>query len=100
MSGEQLQTPVALCETCWLKDHARWEPESMSDGGDILMRLTGVDVPIKVNTGSVEVCTSCGRITVAGIFELQDPKVVFFTTDNTSTHSLTSLIEREEGEEI
>jgi hypothetical protein len=100
MSGEQLQTPMALCEACWLKDHARWEPESMDNKGDILMRLTGVDVPVKVNTGAVEVCTNCGNITVAGIFEMQDPKVVFFTTDNTSTHSLTSLTDKEEEGEI
>ena len=64
------------------------------------MRLTGVDVPVKVNTGAVEVCTNCGNITVAGIFEMQDPKIVFFTTDNTSTHSLTSLTEKEEEDEI
>jgi len=100
MSGEQLQTPVALCEACWLKDHARWEPESMDSKGDILMRLTGVDVPVKVNTGAVEVCTNCGNITVAGIFEMQDPKVVFFTTDNLPTSSLTSLKEKEEDGEI
>jgi hypothetical protein len=33
---------------------------------------------------------------VAGIFEMQDPKVVFFTTDNLPTSSLTSLREKEE----
>lgn len=64
------------------------------------MRLTGVDVPVKVNTGAVEVCTNCGNITVAGIFEMQDPKIVFFTTDNLPTSSLTSLIEKEEEGEI
>ncbi len=64
------------------------------------MRLTGVDVPVKVNTGAVEVCTNCGNITVAGIFEMQDPKVVFFTTDNLPTSSLTSLREKEEEGEI
>ncbi len=72
----------------------------MDSSGDILMRLTGVDVPVKVNTGAVEVCTNCGNITVAGIFEMQDPKVVFFTTDNLPTSSLTSLREKEEEGEI
>ena len=100
MSGEQVQAPMSLCEVCWLKDHARWEPESMDSSGDILMRLTGVDVPVKVNTGAVEVCTNCGSITVAGIFEMQDPKVVFFTTDNLPTSSLTSLREKEEEGEL
>ena len=64
------------------------------------MRLTGVDVPVKVNTGAVEVCTNCGNITVAGIFEMQDPKVVFFTTDTLPTSSLTSLREKEEEGEL
>ena len=72
----------------------------MDSSGDILMRLTGVDVPVKVNTGAVEVCTNCGNITVAGIFEMQDPKVVFFTTDNLPTSSLTSLREKEEEDEL
>jgi hypothetical protein len=72
----------------------------MDSSGDILMRLTGVDVPVKVNTGAVEVCTNCGNITVAGIFEMQDPKVVFFTTDNLPTSSLTSLREKEEEGEL
>jgi hypothetical protein len=37
---------------------------------------------------------------VAGIFEMQDPKVVFFTTDNLPTSSLTSLREKEEEDEL
>lgn len=76
MSGERVQHPVPMCEVCWLKEHARWEPESIDDTGNILMRLTGVDVPVKVNTGAVEVCGDCGKITVAGIFDLRDPEVI------------------------
>lgn len=41
----------------------------MDDNGDILMRLRGVDVPIKYNTGHVETCYECGEITVSGIFD-------------------------------
>jgi len=33
------------------------------------MRLKGVDVPIKYNTGQVETCYECGEITVSGIFD-------------------------------
>lgn len=71
----------------------------MDNRGDILMRLTGVDVPVKVNTGAVEVCSICGNITVAGIFEIQDPKLVFFSTDNSTKHSVTSLQNREDEDE-
>ena len=62
-------TPQPVCEKCWLKDHTHWEPESVDDTGNILIRLKGVDVPIKYNTGQVETCSECGEITVAGIIE-------------------------------
>lgn len=42
------------------------------------MRLKGVDVPEKVNSGSVEVCVVCGSITIAGIFELKLTDEVYF----------------------
>ena len=47
---------MAICESCYLEDHTRWEPESMDENGTILMKLVGVDVPDKVNTESVETC--------------------------------------------
>jgi hypothetical protein len=70
MSEERVETPQPTCEKCWLKEHARWEPESVDDEGNILFRLTGVDVPLKYNTGAVESCHSCGELTIAGIYEL------------------------------
>lgn len=48
----------------------------MDDNGRILMRLTGVDVPQKINNDSVDVCAECGAITVAGIYELRNPEDV------------------------
>lgn len=79
-SGEK--KPMAVCESCWLTDHSRWEPESMDSTGNILMKLLGVDVPHKVNTGEVEVCCMCGSLTVSGIYEFKDPQKVHFTDDD------------------
>lgn len=53
----------------------------MNAEGQIIMRLTGVDVPEKVNTESVEVCALCGSITVAGIYDMYDPAAVDFVSD-------------------
>lgn len=76
MAAEPLLIPVPICEVCWLIEHTNWEPESMDENGKILMRLTGVDIPEKVNTDSVDVCSDCGSITVCGIYELRDPATV------------------------
>lgn len=74
MAAEPLYVPTPVCEVCWLIEHTIWEPESVDENGKVLMRLIGVDVPEKVNTDSVDVCSACGAITVAGIYELRDPK--------------------------
>jgi hypothetical protein len=81
MAAKPAQLPVALCESCWLDDHARWEPESVNEQGNILMKLTGVDSPEIFKPGSVEVCCMCGTITIAGIYEMRDPLTVYFTSD-------------------
>lgn len=81
MASNQTNIPVPICEACWLIDHTSWEPESVSSDGKVLMRLTGVDVPEKYNTESVEICAECGGITVAGIYELRDPATLFFLDD-------------------
>jgi len=60
-------------------EHAKWEPESMDKNGRILMRLKGVEVPSKVNNGSVEVCAMCGSVTIAGIYELKLSSEVYFS---------------------
>ena len=71
MAAEPVISPVPICEACWMDGHARWEPESMDKSGRILMKLKGVDVPEKINNGTVEVCAMCGAVTVAGIYELK-----------------------------
>lgn len=76
MAAEKSYVPVAVCEVCWLIEHTFWEPESMDEKGKIMMRMTGIDIPEKINIESVEVCADCGGITIAGIYELRDPATV------------------------
>lgn len=76
---------MAVCENCWLSDHSRWEPESMDHTGNVLMKLVGVDVPTKVNTGEVEICCMCGALTVSGIYEFKDPEKVYFSDSRDDT---------------
>jgi hypothetical protein len=81
MASKIAMVPFAVCEECWLSTHSRWEPESMDSTGNILMKLIGIEVPKKTNTGSVEVCCVCGSVTIAGIFEMKDPETVNFTKE-------------------
>jgi hypothetical protein len=70
MSAEQIRAPQPICEVCWIKQNAEWEPESMDGQGNILMRLKDVEVPTKFNLGSVEICSECSKITIAGIYDI------------------------------
>lgn len=79
MAAEPVISPFPVCEACWMESHAKWEPESMDKTGRILMRLKGVEVPQKINNGTVEVCAMCGAVTVAGIYELKLTSEVYFT---------------------
>jgi hypothetical protein len=81
MASEPLSIPVPICEVCWLIDHTVWEPESITESGQVLMRLKGVDIPKKYNTETVEICSECGGITVAGIYDLRDPATLLFLDD-------------------
>ena len=100
MSAEQVKRPMAFCELCFLDDHTTWEPESMDDQGQIMMRLVKVDVPSKVNTDTVETCCMCGAITIAGIFEMVDPqKVYFLEDDELETNFVMSLGDEEDFDE-
>lgn len=84
MSDDPVLVPVAVCEVCWLLDHSRWEPHSMDADGKVLMRLLGIDVPEKVNDGSVETCSICGSVTIAGIYEFRDKTAINYL-DNDDT---------------
>jgi hypothetical protein len=77
MSAESIQSPVPLCEACYVKKNAEWEPESIDERGNILMRLKGVPTPPRYNMDTVENCSNCGLITIVGIYELTEPEVLF-----------------------
>lgn len=70
--------PLPVCERCWLSSHTTWEPESMDQEGNILMKLKDVEVPEKINTKVPEVCSDCGEITVSGIYDMKDPSLAMF----------------------
>lgn len=89
---------MAICESCYLSDHTRWAPESMDEAGHVLMSLVDVDVPIKINTGTVETCCYCGTITIAGIFEMVHPSDALFGEDDEPENNFEmSLGDSDEG---
>ena len=77
MSAEPVQSPVPICEACWVKENAEWEPQSMDGNGNILMRLKGVPTPKKYNIDTVETCEECGSITVVGLYKFKQPEITF-----------------------
>lgn len=92
MAAEPVPVPKAICEVCWLIDHTDWEPESMDERGNIVMRLTGVEIPTRVNIEAVEVCEDCGSITVAGIYEMRTPSTLDNEDETLSRDEATSFI--------
>ena len=84
MAAKPALLPLAVCEMCWLDEHARWEPESMNEVGSILMKLAGVDSPEIFKPGSVEICCMCGVVTIAGIYEMKDPLTAYFLGEETN----------------
>lgn len=69
--------PEPICEACWVKKNAQWEPESIDDKGNILMRLKGVPAPPRHETGAIETCSECGSITVVGFYSMNQPEITF-----------------------
>lgn len=65
-----MKVPEPVCEECWIKENAQWEPHSMDDDGNILMKLKDIEVPHKYNLDTVELCSKCGKMTIAGIYSM------------------------------
>lgn len=78
MSAVGPLAPLALCESCWLVENTKWEPESIDENGRVFVRLVGVGMPATLGTDAVEICCMCGELTVVGIYVLRDPEVVPF----------------------
>jgi hypothetical protein len=77
VSAEPIESPVPVCEACWVKENAEWEPESMDGNGNILMKLRGIPTPKKYDIGTVESCDECGAITVVGIYKFKKHEITF-----------------------
>lgn len=77
MSAEPVKSPIPICEACYIKEKAEWEPQSIDDHGNILMKFKGIPSPKRYNFDSVETCEQCGSLTISGIFKFVDPDVVF-----------------------
>jgi hypothetical protein len=75
---ERKQDAYPQCEVCWIKENSRWEPDGVSENGNLVSRLTAVAVPLNVNSGEVNICCTCGEITVIGIYvEKYEDEVAF-----------------------
>lgn len=72
-----MKSPTPICEACWIQQHSTWEPHSMDDSGNIMMRLKDVEIPLKYNTGVVEICDICDKVTIAGIYQLMSSDIHF-----------------------
>lgn len=53
----------------------------MDETGQMLVRLVDVKIPKKYNLGEPEICSTCGSITVAGIFEVENGSDGLRTSD-------------------
>jgi hypothetical protein len=60
----------------------------MDQTGNIIMKLIGVDVPLKINNGVVEVCCLCGSLTVSGIYELKPKDETDFSDNGNNQYEL------------
>lgn len=57
------------CEACWIRDNSRWEPEGVSDSGQLIAKLVAIAVPeMRLKNMTPEVCVDCGDVTVVGIY--------------------------------
>lgn len=68
---------VPICEACWIKENSSWEPESVDEKGNIRLRLKGVATPPKISRGTVENCSDCESLTIAGILKVSGSEVVY-----------------------
>jgi hypothetical protein len=68
VSDEPKEGIYPQCERCWIKENSRWEPDGVSAEGNLVTRLSAVAVPLNLNVGEINICCTCGEITVVGIY--------------------------------
>lgn len=71
------------CEACWIAENSKWEPEAVSDEGQLIAKLVAVAVPeMRLQNLTPEVCVDCGDVTVVGIYiEKEDGEEIQFEVD-------------------
>jgi hypothetical protein len=79
------------CERCWIKDNSRWELDGVTADGDITSKLVAVAVPIDVTLGHINVCATCGDLTVVGIYAHLEEDEVNFDVDPLETGPYDSM---------
>lgn len=69
------------CERCWITENSKWEADSMTSDGEMVIKLVSVLVPTAVLPGEINVCCTCGDLTVVGLYVSKDPNEVEFDVD-------------------
>lgn len=69
------------CEVCWIDENSDWEPHSVTQDGKIVARMRAIAVPVELSPSTVQVCCSCGELTVVGLFVDKHPSEVKFDVD-------------------
>lgn len=69
------------CERCWIKENSRWEPDGVSETGELISKLIAVAVPEYLQLGNVNVCCTCGDVTVVGIYAEKEEEDVQYDVD-------------------
>lgn len=66
------------CEACFIEENSKWEPESVGDDGSLVSKLVAIAVPDDIETGLVNICATCGDITIVGIYSEIDENDIKF----------------------
>jgi hypothetical protein len=77
------------CEKCYIGENSIWEPDSVGEDGSLVAKLTSVSVPLKLEVGSINVCCTCGDVTIVGIYAEKNVDDVEFDEDPIGTYEIT-----------
>ncbi len=73
------------CEVCFIEENSKWEPESVGDDGSLVSKLVAIAVPDDLETGLVNICATCGDITIVGIYSEIDEDDIKFDREPLNT---------------
>lgn len=72
---------VPQCERCWIIENSKWEADSMTAEGEMVVKLTSILIPSTVIPGEVNVCHRCGDLTVVGLYVEKDEIDIYHDVD-------------------